>query len=162
MNNDEYWNINELESNGKSQEAFELLVTLADKGDPMALMELSARYYSTEGYTNPVHPLEPNHDKSEILAKKAKIRFEKLAAGNDGEAMRMLGYYYLGHWGYSEKDVLLAESWLLKAYNSGCFFAANDLATFYQGSDIEKAKFYYQKAELHNCRVIRNKDLEAP
>jgi hypothetical protein len=50
--------------------------------------------------------------------------------------------------------------WLLKAFEAKCYFAANDLATFYQGSDLEKAKYYYQQAEHHDSRVIQNSNLE--
>lgn len=41
-----------------------------------------------------------------------------------------------------------------------CYCAANELATFYVGSDLEKAKFWYQEAERHNCRVIQDDRLE--
>lgn len=75
--------------------------------------------------------------------------------------MRMLGYYFLGFWGLcEEKNITLAEEWLLKAYEANCFFAANDLATFYLGSDLEKAKFYYQEATRHKCRVVYHDELE--
>ena len=75
--------------------------------------------------------------------------------------MRMLGNYYLGLWGLADdKNIDLGEKWLLKAYEANCFFAANDLATFYQSSNIEKAKYYYREAERHNCRVVQNDDLE--
>lgn len=84
-----------------------------------------------------------------------------MALTNDGEAMRMLAYCYFGHWGpYLEKNIEQAEKWLLKAYLAKCYASANDLATFYQDSDIEKAKYYYQEAEKHDCRVIYNPRLE--
>jgi hypothetical protein len=75
--------------------------------------------------------------------------------------MRMLASTYFGHWHpIHEKSVDEGERWLLRAYEAKCYFAANDLATFYQGSDVEKAKFYYQEAERHGCRVIHNDRLE--
>ena len=161
MNNEEYNKIFELELNGKPEEAFLLLESLASQGHPMALMDLSMRYYSIDGHTHPVFPLEPDIEKSKELEQKAKSKCEELASNNDGEAMRILAYFYLGLWGLNEeRNIELGEELLLKAYEANCFFAANDLATFYQGSNIEKAKFYYQEAERHNCRVIQNDNLE--
>ena len=77
------------------------------------------------------------------------------------EVMRMLASIYLGHWHpVHEKSVENAEKLLLKAYAANCYFAANDLAIFYIGSDLDKAKFWYQEAERHNCRLIHDARLE--
>ena len=161
MNNEEYSLITELECKGEEKKAFQLLERLANEGHPMALLDLSLRYYSIEGHVNPVHPLDPDFEKSESLAKLGKKSLEKMALTNDGEAMRMLAYCYFGYWGpYLNKNIEQAEKWLLKAYQAKCYAAANDLATFYQGSDIEKAKFYYKEAERHDCRYIYNVNLE--
>ncbi len=161
MNNEEYWLITELERKGEAKKAFQLLVRLADEEHPMVLLDLSSRYYSIEGYVNPVYPLDSDREKSKSLAKLGKKSLERMVLLNDGEAMRMLAYCYFGHWGpYLEKNIEQAEKWLLKSYKAECYAAANDLATFYQGSDIEKAKFYYQEAEKHDCRVIYNPNLE--
>ena len=154
MDYEEYSQIFELERNGKAEEAYQLLERLADQGHPLALMDLSMRYYSTDGFVYPIFPLEPDKKKSKELEQIAKKKCEELASVHDGEALRMLGYYYLGLWVLAEeKDLDLGEKYLLEAYEANCYFAANDLATFYQGSDIEKAKFYYKEAERHKCRV---------
>jgi len=161
MDNDEFLTISELERRGSVNEAFELLSRLAKNSHPMALLDLSMRYYSVEGYAQPVFPLEPDHEKSEQLAKLAKERLEELASKNDGEAMRMLAYCYLGHWGpFLEKDRGQGEDWLLKAYDAECFVAANDLSVFYQHSNLEKSKHWYNEAETHNCRIIFNEQCE--
>ena len=161
MDNEQYNSVSNLEWNGKVEEGFRLLERLAKEEHPMALLDLSARYWSIEGYAHPVFPLEPDHAKSEELAKRAKKKLEEMAKKKDGEAMRMLAYTYLGHWGpYLEKSIEQAEQWLLEAYDAGCHFAANDLSHFYANSDVEKAKYWYQEAEKHNCRVIYHEQCE--
>lgn len=161
MDNDEYFNVLDMERSGEIEEGFLQLEKLAEDGHPLALLDLSARYFSTEGFAYPVKRIDTDEKKSEELAVKAKDRLVELANAGDGEAMRMLASTYLGHWHpVHKKSVMQAEKWLIQAYNAGCYFAANDLATFYQGSDIERAKFYYKEAERHGCRVIQNDDLE--
>lgn len=161
MNTDEYYKIMEIERTGETSKALSMLKKLAHEGDALALLDLSARYYSIDGYAYPVEHIESDHIKSEELFFKAKEKFEELSNEGSGEAMRMLANIYLGHWGpYLEKSFEKAEKYLLKAIEAKCFFAANDLATYYQGSNLEKAKYYYQMAEKHNCRVIYNENLE--
>ncbi len=150
-----------MERSGKTEEGFRLLVELAEADDPLALLDLSTRYLSIEGYVHPVKEIEPDEVKSEELAVKGKNRLLELAHSGDGNAMRMLAGTYMGHWHpIHEISDDEAEKWLLRAYEASCYFAANDLATFYQHSDIEKAKYYYQEAERHNCRVIQNATLK--
>lgn len=161
MDNAEFFEIFDLEKAGKSEEAFHLLEKLADLGHPMAILELAMRYFSIEGYVHPVYPIEQDEELSSSLEKRAKEKCEELAALNDGDAMRMLGNYYLGLWGLGkEKNLKLGEKWLVDAYECGCFFAANDLATFYQSSDLHKARYYYQEVTRHSCRVIYHSNLE--
>ena len=161
MDTSEYFKATEMERSGDTEEGFLFLERLSKKADPLALLDLSMRYLSTEGYANPVKEIEPDEKKSEELAKEANSRLNELANNGDGEAMRMLANIYLGHWHPSlKKSIKEAEKMLLDAFEANCHFAANDLATFYQGSDIEKAKFYYQEAERHGCRVIQNDNLE--
>ncbi|MBE9489638.1 MAG: sel1 repeat family protein [Bacteroidetes bacterium] len=161
MNNEEYDKITEFERNGKPKEAFDLLKKLCDEGHPMAMLELSMRYYSTEGYVHPVFKIEKDLKLSEELASKGKSKLEELSSLGDGEAMRMLAYTYFQHLSpYLEKSFEKAEMWLLKAFESGCFFAANDLSTFYVNSDLEKAKYWYAQADKHQCRVIYHKECE--
>lgn len=161
MNTEAYYKVMEIERAGEIEKALSMLKELAREGDALALLDLSARYYSVDGYAYPVESIDPDHTKSEELLLRAKERFEELSSEGSGEAMRMLASIYFGHWGpFLEKSVEKAEQYLLRAIEAKCFFAANDLATFYQGSNIEKAKYYYQMAEEHNCRVIHNEDLE--
>lgn len=155
-----YTEVFERERNGRRQEAFELLEQLAKDQDPMALIELGCRYYSVDGQKPEPLSIEPDDAKSKFYLKEGKARLEELAQEGDSEAMRMLGYVYLGLLGIYEKSVQKGEAYLLASFERGCCFAANDLATFYQGSDIEKARYYYQEAEKHNCRVVHNDDLE--
>lgn len=162
MDNEQYSTISDIERDGKIEEGFLLLERLAKENHPMALLDLSQRYFSIEGFAYPVHPLEPDHEKSEQLALRGKERLEELALLNDGEAMRILAYTYFGYYGPSlEKSIVKAEEWLLKAYEAGCYFAANDLSSFYINQDLEKSKHWYQEAEKHNCRVIYNELCEA-
>jgi len=161
MNTEEYYKVLDIERSGETAIALDMLKQLAQEGDALALLDLSARYYSVEGCVYPVEPLKPDHAQSEKYFFMAKKRFEELSASGSGEAMRMLASMYFGHWGpYINKSIEKAEELLLKAIEAKCFFAANDLATFYQDSDKEKAKYYYQMAEEHNCRVIQNDELE--
>ncbi len=161
MDNEEYFEISDLEQSGKTKEGFALLMKLVSENHPMALLDMSGRYYSTEGFVYPVEDVPVDMKKSEELAVQAKKAFEKLAKKGDGEAKRMLASIYLGHWHpIHEKSLEKAEELLLEAYKVKRYFAANDLAIFYLGSDIEKAKFWYKEAERHDCRVIYDKRLE--
>ncbi len=161
MNYDGYNKVHELDCAGRTAEAFSLLQKLANDSDPMALLELSIRYASTDGYVVHVEPIEPDLAKSQSLAILAKEKFEEHARKGDGEAMRMLATFYTGLWHpVFERSDEEAEKLLLEAIGVGHYFAANDLATHYQESNIDKAKYYYQLAEKHNCRVIYNKNLE--
>jgi hypothetical protein len=161
MDSTQYFDVLELERSGRTEEGFLQLARLAEEGDPLALLDLSSRYYSTEGFAPPVKKIKRDEKKSEQFALIAEKRLLKIANSGDGEAMRMLANTYLGHWHpVLKKPHEIAESWLLKAYEANCYLAANDLATFYQYRDIEKAKHYYQEAECHGCRVIFNSSLE--
>lgn len=161
MDNEEYFKVSELERAGKTKDGLRLLKRLADKGHPLALLDISMRYYTTEGFAYPVEAVPTDHEKSEILAIQAKEKLEELAASGDGEAMRMLASTYFGHWHpVHEKSIEKAEKLLLGAFAANCYFAANDLATFYVGSDIEKARYWYQEAERQNCRVVHDDRLE--
>jgi len=99
MDNNEYNKIFKLEHIGETTEAFALLEQLANDDHPKALLDLSNRYISIEGFQHPVWPLKPNHKKSQELAFNVKVKLEELQESNDGEAIRMLAYTYLGHWG---------------------------------------------------------------
>lgn len=160
MDRDEYLKVFSLEREGNLVAAGKLLLDLAEAKDPHGLIELGVRYLlipeEVPGYYCP----GKNEELSQALIEQGRLEFERLAAVGDSEAMRMLGYFYLGLLGPVEKNIFLGERWLIKAFESGCYFAANDLATFYQGSDVEKAKYYYQEAEFHGCRVIQNHNLE--
>lgn len=161
MDNQEYFKVLDLERSGKIEKGFSLLVKLAEAGDPNALLDLSTRYYSTVGFTYPIKQIAPNENKSKEFAVKAKHRLTELANAGDGEAMRILASTYFGHWHPAhEKSVEKGEMWLFRAFEANCYFAANDLAVFYQERDIEKAKFYYQEAKRHSCSVIYNEALE--
>jgi hypothetical protein len=162
MDNSEYFKVSELESVGKTKEALALLLKLVDEKDPLALLDMSNRYYSTEGFAYPIEYIPVDMEKSELLAVMAKEELEQLAISGDAEAMRMLASTYFGHWHpIHEKSLEKAEKLLLEAYKANCYFAANDLATFYIGSNIDKAKFWYQEAERHQCRVIYDSRLES-
>ena len=162
MDNEIFNRISTLEQAGSKKEAHELLLELADENHPMALLELSSRYFSTEGYVNEVFPLEQNLELSEKLATQAKLELEALTKLGDGEAMRMLAYCYLGYHGhYYERNIQKAERLLLASYDAGCFFSANELASFYVGSDIEKAGYWYNLAETHNERVVYHPECES-
>ena len=62
----------EIERAGETTEALVMLKKLANKGDALALLDLSTRYYSTECYVYPVEDIEPDHAYSEELFFKAK------------------------------------------------------------------------------------------
>lgn len=161
MDNEQYSKVLELERSGKPKEGFALLLKLAEEGCPLALLDMSNRYYSTEGFAYPVEAVSADEKKSEGYAILAKKKLEELSDAGDGEAMRMLATTYFGFWHpVYEKSIEKGEELLLKAFEAKCYFAANDLSTFYIGSDFEKAKFYYQEADRHNCRVIHDDRLE--
>lgn len=160
MNTEEFDKVNALDRDGLHQEAFDLLTSLGEKNDPIALFELSARYFSSDGQWPEILKIDRDLEKSKILAERGRIELEKLANDNDGEAMRMLGYLFIGHLCPYPKNTDKAENLLLQSVSAGCHFAANDLATYYQGSDIEKAKYWYKYAEDKGCRVVHNPTLE--
>jgi len=161
MKTDEYYKIMEIERAGETAEALALLKRLAKKGDALALLDLSTRYYSTEGYVYPVEQIEPDHAYSEELFFKAKESLEELTADGSGEAMRMLANIYLGAWGpYIERSIEKAENLLLESIEANHFFSANELASMYIGRDAEKAKYYYQMAKEHDCLVIKHDAFE--
>ena len=160
MDFEKYLKVSHLENEGKLHEGCALLEELAENRDPMALIELGTRYITTEGYKPEVLEFEKDEEKGRKLINEGKLILEELSEENDGEAMRMLAYLYLNLLGIHEKSIKKGEHYFLKSYEAGCYFAANDLATFYQGSEIEKAKFYYKEAERHGCRVIENENLE--
>ena len=150
----------ELDREGMCDEAFELLEQLAKDQDPMALIELGCRYYSVDGHVPEPLRIEQDEEKSKRYLSEGKLKLEELAQEGDAEAMRMLGYLHLGLLGIYERSVSEGEKYLLASFEAGCKFAANDLATFYQGTDVKKAKYYYQEAERSNCRVVQNENLE--
>ena len=161
MDNEKFNKISSLEEIGLKEEAHEILLELVNQNHPMALLELSSRYFSTEGYVNDVFPLEKNLELSKKLAIQAKSELEALTKLGDGEAMRMLAYTYQGHHGhYHEKNIEKAEKLFLASYDAGCFFSANELSSFYVSTNIEKAGYWYQLAEEHNVRVIFNPECE--
>jgi TPR repeat protein len=161
MDNTEYFKVSELERAGHVKEGLSLLARLVSEGHPLALLDMSMRYFSIEGFAYPVEAIQTDYVKSEQLAIQAKEQLEVLAASGDGEAMRLLAGIYLGHWHpVHEKSLEKAEQLLLASFAAYCYFAANELATFYVGSDIEKAKHWYKEAERHNCRVIHDDRLE--
>lgn len=160
MDSERYLKVSELERAGKLEEGLSLLKVLANENDPLALIELGSRHISTDGYSPPVLPVANDPEKGKELIERGKRVLEEWASKGDGEAMRMLGYYYLGHLCLCERNIEEAETQLLQAFQAGCHFAANDLHTFYLGSDTEKSRHYYKEAERHKCRVVFNEDFE--
>lgn len=160
MDSERYLKVSELERAGKLEEGLSLLKNLANENDPLALIELGSRHISTDGYSPPVLSIVSNPEKGKDLIERGRRVLEERASKGDGEAMRMLGYYYLGHLCPCERELNEAETQLLNAFQAGCYFAANDLHTFYLGSDTEKSKLYYKEAERHKCRVVFHEDFE--
>jgi hypothetical protein len=161
MDNDEYFKVSELEHDKKTKEGFALLLRLVEEKHPLALLEMSNRYYATADFVYSVEDIPVDEKKSEELALMGKARLEELSAAGDGEAMRMLAYTYFGYFHpVLEKSIEKAEQFLLQAYEKNNYVAANDLAVFCIGTDLEKAKFWYQEAERHDCRVIHDDRLE--
>jgi TPR repeat protein len=160
MDRDNYLNALDLERDGKLEEAGRQLHALADAGDPHALIELGARYYVDTDFDSSMFLPGKDLVRYQALTEKGRLAFLALAEAGDAEAMRMLGYYYLGLLGPVEKAPPAGEAWLLKAYEAGCHLAANDLSTYYLHTDRAEAKRWYQIAEAHGCRVIYSSDLE--
>ncbi len=161
LDNKEFNKILGLERKGFKEEAYDLLLHLVQENHPLALLELSSRYISTDGYTHKIFELTQDLELSKKLALKAKSALEDLSNLGDGEALRMLAYTYLGfHGPYHDKCVEKAEKLLLESYNAGCLVSANDLTTLYVWSDIEKAGYWYNIAEKHGVRVILHSECE--
>jgi TPR repeat protein len=160
MDSEPYLKVFELEREGKPEEGLRLLRSLAENDDPLALIELGTSHISTEGQSPPVSPIPSDTGVGKELIERGKRVLEEKAGKGDGEAMRMLGYLYLGLIGIHEKNIKEAETQLLNSYNAGCYFAANDLYAFYLGSNLEKSKHYYKEAERHHCRVVYHEDFE--
>lgn len=116
----------------KTEEEFLLLERLSSEGDPLALLDLSVSNSSVEGFPFKGKQITPNLEKSEELTIKAKNRIIELANIGDAKAIRMLAITYLNNWHpVLEKSIEKSEEWLLLAYKEKCYFAANDVATFY-------------------------------
>lgn len=160
MDSERYLKVSELERAGKLEEALSFLKDLAIDNDPLALIELGNRYITTEGYSPAVLPISNDPEQGKKLIEKGRRALEGLASEGDGEAMRMLGYFYLGRLCACERNVGAAEIQLLNAFQAGSYFAANDLHTFYLASNIEKSKYYYKEAERHKCRVVYHEGFE--
>ena len=160
MDTERYLKVFDLERDGKLEDGYRLLVSLTNESHPLALVELGTRHISTEGRSPPVLSIAQDPQKGRELIEKGKLVLEDLASKGDGEGMRMLAYLHLGLLGIYEKSIEKAETLLLNAFEAGCYFAANDLHTFYLGSDKEKSKHYYKEAERHRCRVVFNQDFE--
>ncbi|MCG8669965.1 MAG: hypothetical protein MI867_11170 [Pseudomonadales bacterium] len=161
MITDKFQKVFELEEHNEFENAFALLSELAGKGYGLALLEMASRYHSPESYAKDIYPKSPDKRLSEEYASKAFKALHNESLIGNGESMRMLAYTYLGlSLPFYEKDLSVGEDLLLKAFEAGCYVAANDLSTFYLGKDIEKAKFWYKQADIHNCRVIYNAECE--
>ena len=160
MQYDSHLKVFDLEKEGKSREGFELLEELAEGNHPLALIELGTRYLSGVKYDLTEFGLEKDDAKARNLIEKGKNVLKKLADNGDGEAMRMLGYLYLGLLTDYEKSEEKGESYLLKSYESGCYVAANDLHSLYLHKDKEKSKHYYDEATRHGCRVVYYEEFE--
>ncbi len=160
MNTENIRQVYVLDKEGKPQEAFDLICALAQENDPLALFELSTRYFPLQERPPEMLSIEQDEQKSKTYAISGKAELQKLADNNDGEAMRMLAYLYLGHLCPYPRDLKEAENWLLKSIDAGSDVAANDLAIFYQNTNIEKARYWYQYAQEKGCRLIHNEELE--
>lgn len=150
----------DLDLAGDHDAAMTVLSQLGAEKDPMALIELGCRHFPQDGCWPKVKAFPTNEQAGLELMKEGRRELEKLALDGDGDAMRMLAYTHLGLLGVFEKDIRRGEELLLQAFESGCYFAANDLHTFYLGSDDGKSKFYYNAAESHGCRVVFNSKYE--
>src|SRR5688500_9504171 len=103
MDTERYLKVFDLERDGKLEDGYRLLVSLASEKHPLALVELGTRHISTEGQSPPVLSLPPDPQKGKELIEEGKLALEELASKGDGEAMRMLAYLYLGLLGIYEK-----------------------------------------------------------
>ncbi|MGC1510091.1 SEL1-like repeat protein [Ketobacter sp.] len=157
MSAEKFQKVYELEDLGEFKKAFVVLSELADAGYGLALFEMASRLLSPESYVKDIYPKTPDEELSKEYASRAFRALTDEALAGNGESMRMLAYAYLGlSVPFYENDISKGEQWLLNAFDAGCNFAANDLSTFYLGSDLEKAKFWYKQADKHSCRVIYN------
>ena len=156
-----YTSIFDLERKGELEQAYQLLMKLTEDKDPLATIELGTRYLEADWKSIGVKELVSDPIKAELLLNEGRNLLVGMSQEGDAEAMRMLGYTYLGLLGVFERSITLGEKWLVKSFEAGCFFAANDLSVLYKGTNIEKARFYYEEAERHECRVIMDSDLES-
>jgi len=152
--------VSNLDRMGDHDAAMALLIQLSAERDPMALIELGCRHFPQHGHWPKVTAFTTNEQAGLELMKEGRREIERLVLAGDGDAIRMMAYTHLGLLGVFEKDVQRGEELLIQAFGAGCYFAANDLHTFYLGSDDEKSKFYYEAAEFHGCRVVFNSKFE--
>ncbi len=155
-----YQKVFSLEDQGNIKEAGKILHGLSDGGDPMAMLELGWRYLLDEQSDSTCYTPGKSIECSRALIENGRVVFERLAGEGEAEAMRMLGYFYLGLLCPTEVNKALAVKWLLEAYKGGCHFAANDLSTYYLHIDPLESERWYRIAESHNCRVIHNEEFE--
>lgn len=131
----------ELERSGKLHEAKQLLLRLASRGQPLALLELSKHYCQDPG----LYVSGRDTVKSKMLADEAIQTLEELADCGDADAMLYLARVYLGDYGTWCESSEAAEHWLLKSFNAGCRSAANDLHRFYLDRDHKKSAYWNLK-----------------
>jgi hypothetical protein len=162
MNVTGYMTVLELETNGKFEAAGQLLLTLVESNDPLALIEYGNRNRMDPSEFPGHHMPGKDEQKAAEYIARGISELERLAACGDGEAMRQMGYLCLGFYGLEFRSTEAAEQWLLKAYEAGCYFAANDLHCLYLGSDAEKSQHWYDEAERHGCRVVFHPALYTP
>jgi TPR repeat protein len=146
--------VTRLERDGDAAAADRMLRDLASDGDAMALIELGARHFAAVNRWPSAQNVEPNPELGAQLITRGRTALEALASSGDAEAMRMLGYVYLGKLAPHPQDEVKAEQYLLNAFAAGCHFAANDLHMFYVDRDEAKARYYYEEASRLGCKAV--------
>lgn len=152
----------ELERNGKLVEAEALIRKLAAKENPFALFELAMRHRPDCTCSDCEWSPEKNMEAATSYANQALAFLQKEVEQHNADAMRYLGAVYCGHYWPEFKNFELVEPLWLKAYEHGCFLAANELFTLHQNTDSEKAAHWYRELKKHNCQVVYHPAYEPP
>ena len=154
MDVEDYCRAFDLERSGQVAEAEALIRKLAAQDNPFALFELALRHRPDCEYSNAEWAPEKSMEAAEFYANQALAALKREVELNNAEAMRYLGVVYCGHYWPEFKNMELVEPLWIKAFENGCYVAANELFTLHQTTDPEKAAHWYSELKKHNCQVV--------
>ncbi|MCU7801239.1 MAG: SEL1-like repeat protein [gamma proteobacterium symbiont of Lucinoma myriamae] len=126
---------------------------------PDLFLVILMSFFSAFSYATDANRIELQQAKTFILTSetdKALDIWKRLAEESDTEAQHQLGMYYL-RLGKQSKDKSKAQTWLLKAAESGYIKSQYGLACLFESDsselyDLDKARYWLEKAAQQGHR----------